>query len=131
MYRHGLCCGKSASTHRRRCSPLMVRRRTCAVSNHEATVQLILRDAAKTPLLERQRRSRLRGDEGTRRLAETRVFDARSKSRFNFQTAKTISDASPRPRGARRPSCKCILRLTKQKAWGMPGAGAPEASRAK
>jgi hypothetical protein len=28
----------------------MVRRRSCAVSNHEATL-LILRDAAKTPLL--------------------------------------------------------------------------------
>ena len=30
---------------------LMVRRRACAVSNHEATVRLILRDAAKRPLL--------------------------------------------------------------------------------
>jgi hypothetical protein len=31
---------------------LMVRRRTCAVSNHEVTpVSLILRDAAKRPLL--------------------------------------------------------------------------------
>src|SRR5258705_12171958 len=29
----------------------MVRRRSCAVSNHEATMPLILRDAAKTPLL--------------------------------------------------------------------------------
>jgi hypothetical protein len=31
--------------------PLMARRRACAVSNHEATLHLILRDAAKTPLL--------------------------------------------------------------------------------
>jgi hypothetical protein len=31
--------------------PLMVRRRCCAVSNHEVTCILILRDAAKTPLL--------------------------------------------------------------------------------
>jgi hypothetical protein len=30
--------------------PLLVRRRSCAVSNHEATL-LILRDAAKMPLL--------------------------------------------------------------------------------
>jgi hypothetical protein len=31
---------------------LMVRRRTCAVSNHEGTIgAFILRDAAKTPLL--------------------------------------------------------------------------------
>ena len=29
----------------------MVRRRSCVVSNHEATMPLILRDAAKTPLL--------------------------------------------------------------------------------
>jgi hypothetical protein len=34
----------------------MVRRRACAVSNHE-TGMLILRDAAKTPLL------RMRGDD--------------------------------------------------------------------
>jgi hypothetical protein len=31
----------------------MVRRRVSAVSNHEATALLILRDAAKTPLLQR------------------------------------------------------------------------------
>jgi hypothetical protein len=33
-----------------RVSALMVRRRPCAVSNHESTL-FILRDAAKTPLL--------------------------------------------------------------------------------
>src|SRR5712691_8291343 len=32
-------------------SPLMVRRRACAVSNHETRISLILRDAAKAPLL--------------------------------------------------------------------------------
>src|SRR6266567_372736 len=32
-------------------SPLMVRRRVCAVSNHETRIYLILRDAAKAPLL--------------------------------------------------------------------------------
>ena len=31
-------------------SPLMVRRRACAVSNHETRISLILRDAAKAPL---------------------------------------------------------------------------------
>jgi hypothetical protein len=33
----------------------MVRRRVSAVSNHENTVHLILRDAAKTPLLRMRR----------------------------------------------------------------------------
>jgi hypothetical protein len=35
---------------------LMVRRRSCAVSNHEVTISLILRDAAKTPLLRMRKR---------------------------------------------------------------------------
>src|SRR6202011_2636753 len=52
--------------------------------------------------------------------------------RFDFQTAKTISDAqisdtpisdtSPRSRGAMRPSCAGTIRPGKQRAWGMPGA---------
>jgi hypothetical protein len=35
----------------------MVRRRTCAVSNHES-MTFILRDAAKTPLLRMRRKTR-------------------------------------------------------------------------
>jgi len=37
---------------------LMVRRRSCAVSNHQVTMRLILRDAAKKPLL-RMRKVRI------------------------------------------------------------------------
>jgi hypothetical protein len=35
---------------------LMVRRRSCAVANHEVTMHLILRDAAKAPLLPSERK---------------------------------------------------------------------------
>jgi hypothetical protein len=35
---------------------LMVRRRFCAASNHDGPVPLILRDAAKTPLLRMRKR---------------------------------------------------------------------------
>src|ERR1700716_73759 len=47
----------------------MVRRRSCAVSNHKATL-LILRDAAKTPLL-RMRKKSLDRDAMTPVSAET------------------------------------------------------------
>jgi hypothetical protein len=43
-------------------SLLMVRRRACAVSNHEETYGSILRDAAKTPLL------RMRSNHRTERV---------------------------------------------------------------
>jgi hypothetical protein len=43
----------------------MVRRRPCAVSNPEAPVRLILRDAAKTPLL------RMRTAEASSTFADT------------------------------------------------------------
>ena len=41
---------------------------------------------------------------------------------FNFQTAKTFSDATPHSRGAMRPSRAWKIRPEKQRAWGMPGA---------
>src|SRR5882672_11203062 len=41
---------------RERYSRLMVRRRACAVSNHESRTSLILRDAAKMPLLPSERK---------------------------------------------------------------------------
>src|ERR1700736_2270460 len=34
----------------------------------------------------------------------------------------SISDAPPRSRGAMRPSCERIMRPSKLRAWGMPGA---------
>ena len=39
------------------------------------------------------------------------------------------NDERPRPRGVNRPSCASIFRP--KRAWGMPGANAPAASRAK
>src|SRR4030081_2717443 len=48
--------------------------------------------------------------------------------RFNFQT--TISGTRPRSRGAKRPSCACILRLHKAEGRGeCRVADAPAASR--
>jgi hypothetical protein len=40
-----------------------------------------------------------------------------------------VPNTSPRSRGAMRPSCACLS--AQQRAWGMPGANAPAASRAK
>src|SRR5712664_2935016 len=58
-------CGFASSTRpgmtRKAIKTLMVRRRASAVSNHEAQRRgLILRDAAKTPLLRMRRENRAR-----------------------------------------------------------------------